>query len=281
MTDSLTLAEAVPLGTVYLQRLLEDAGVRSLVIKGPAFVVLGVRRPRQSNDVDLLIHPDDRARTACVLESANWMSISYRLPAALDAFAYSKTYRHPLFPASVDVHHAFLGLLRWPAAFEEMWDRRSAVEIAHAAVVTPSKEDALVVEALNAMKSKRPRDWPLAVEKVVAGSSDVDVARLEEATISLGASESVATLITAVGGTPVPEPTTPGYRRWVSEAGGDRRRLLLRHMILRAPWALPSFVWQQITLSRAQAQFWADAHRVEFRSRGQILLLRAKKLIGL
>ena len=61
MSEPLTLAEAVPLGTVYLQRLLVSAGIRSLVIKGPAFVELGVRKPRQSNDIDLMVAPGDRA----------------------------------------------------------------------------------------------------------------------------------------------------------------------------------------------------------------------------
>ena len=64
------LAEAVPLGTVLLQRLLDDAGIRSLVIKGPAFVELGVRRPRQSNDIDLLVAPGDRKAATELLTAA-------------------------------------------------------------------------------------------------------------------------------------------------------------------------------------------------------------------
>lgn len=48
--DPLTMAEAVPLGTVHLQRMLERVGVRSLVIKGPAFVELGVRAPRPKEE---------------------------------------------------------------------------------------------------------------------------------------------------------------------------------------------------------------------------------------
>ena len=38
----LTLAEAVPLGTVLLQRLLDDAGIRSLAIKGPALSLIHI-----------------------------------------------------------------------------------------------------------------------------------------------------------------------------------------------------------------------------------------------
>ena len=58
----LTLAEAVPLGTVLLQRLLDDAGIRSLAIKGPAFVELGVRRPRQSLSLIHISEPTRQVR---------------------------------------------------------------------------------------------------------------------------------------------------------------------------------------------------------------------------
>lgn len=279
MSEPLTLAEAVPLGTAYLQPLLIRSGVRCLVIKGPAFVELGVRRPRQSNDVDLLIHPRDRTHVEFVLRSARWEVISHRLPAVLDDFAYSTTYRHPLFPVSVDVHHAFLGLLNWPDAFDKMWSRRGTTEIAHVESVVPSREDAMVIEALNTLKSKKPHSWPSAGMSIVERAEHFDVARLEEVASSLGASATIAPVITAMGGASVKEPTTYEYRRWMHEAGGDRRRMLLVHLIRRAPWAVPNFMLQQVGLSNERAQTWAAAHGVTFRSRRQIFLLRAKKLL--
>lgn len=107
MSEPLTLAEAVPLGTVHLQRLLAAAGVRSLVIKGPAFAEHGVRRPKQSNDIDLLIHPQDREGMTSALVVAGWTSISHWFPPALDDVVYSTTFRHPLFPVTLDLHHHF------------------------------------------------------------------------------------------------------------------------------------------------------------------------------
>lgn len=115
-SEPLTLAEAVPLGTVYLQRLLERAGVRSLVIKGPAFAELGVRKPRVSNDIDLLIHQDDRTTATEVLAASGWSIISHWFLPALDEVIYSTTFRHALFPSTLDLHHRFSGLFAGAAA---------------------------------------------------------------------------------------------------------------------------------------------------------------------
>ena len=160
MTQPLTLAEAVPLGTVHLQRLLATAGIRSLVIKGPAFVELGVRKPKQSNDIDLLIHPRDRKGMTTTLVAAGWTSISHWFPPALDDVVYSTTFSHPQFPASVDVHHYFTGVFARADGFEVLWERRTEVQIANSRVLTICRAHALLFEALNKFKAVRPETWP-------------------------------------------------------------------------------------------------------------------------
>ena len=126
----LTLAEAVPLGTVLLQRLLDDAGVRSLVIKGPAFAQLGVRKPKHSNDIDLLVAPEDRTRATEALAQAGWSIISHWFPPALDDVIYSTTFRHVQFPSTLDLHHHFSGFFA-DDAFDALWCSRSCVAVAH------------------------------------------------------------------------------------------------------------------------------------------------------
>lgn len=119
--DEVTIDEAVPLVTVRLQRLLADRAVRALVFKGPAFVALGFRLPRRSNDFDLLIHPGERDAAWSALRAAGWESVTPTYPASTDPFYFSVTFAHRLSPGTLDLHHRILGLMRDPGeVFEAM-----------------------------------------------------------------------------------------------------------------------------------------------------------------
>ncbi|WP_435203073.1 nucleotidyltransferase family protein [Janibacter sp. GS2] len=269
--EPLTVAEAVPIGTVHLQRMLDGVGVRSLAIKGPAFVALGVRPPRQSNDIDLLIHEDDRATATEALAGAKWSVISHWFPSALDEIIYSTTFRHALFPVTLDLHHRFSGLLTGAAAFETLWDRRTQVEVAHQAVVTVGREHALVLEALNAMKLLEEGRRAASAARVVSAAEHFDAAEVAEAALSVGARHTAAPLITALGGGAPVDPPPPGYRRWQARGARNSTRDLIVDLIRRAPGQIPRVVWQQLTLDPATARFWAHAHGLAYRSRWQIL----------
>lgn len=273
----LTLAEAVPLGTVLLQRLLDDAGIRSLVIKGPAFVELGVRRPKHSNDIDLLIHPDDRERVAGLLEVARWQSISHWFPPALDDVIYSVTYAHPSFPASVDVHHYYSGVFARADAFESMWAQRVSVDMAHAQVVTMPSAHALIFEALNKFKAVGVDQWDATARAVVDAAQWRDLEHVRRAAEELGATESASALIAALGG-PRAAHTSPEFRRWAKEAGRFRSRIYFWRIVTRSPQSIPIVLWQQINLPEKHARWWAEAHGVPYRSRRQVLWLRLRGL---
>ncbi|MGN7246439.1 nucleotidyltransferase family protein [Janibacter anophelis] len=245
MSEPLTLAEAVPLGTVHLQRLLTCAGIRSLVIKGPAFVELGVRKPRQSNDIDLLVAPEDRDAAVQALTSAGWSRQSAWYPRTLDDVTYSITFSHDLFPVTVDLHHRFAGLLS-ESAFEELWGRRAVVEIAEVETHAPSRVDAFVIEALNAMKAKVPSEWAAAANRVVANSSPVEAEAVIWVAESLGARETAAPVIEVLGGPQLSQPRSPEYSRWARESGSNRPRLLLSYLLRRAPWAFPRVIWDRV-----------------------------------
>ena len=269
----LTLAEAVPLGTVLLQRLLDDAGVRSLVIKGPAFVELGVRKPKQSNDIDLLVAPEDRTAATEALARAGWSIISHWFPPALDDVIYSTTFRHPQFPSTLDLHHHFSGFFA-DDAFEALWRDRREVEVAHQGVTVPSREHALVVEGLNATKMLSADERPAAAQRVAEVAGEVDVVALERAADAVGARHTAAPVVTALGG---PEPTTqppPGFEHWVERGARNSGRELVRDILRRAPRHAPRVVWEQLTLDPFVARFWAQTHGVPYRSPLQILWVR-------
>lgn len=200
--EDLTLAEAVPLGTVLLQRLLADAGVRSFAIKGPAFVELGVRAPKESHDVDLFIHPADRAAAAACLTGAGWFVLGYDLPPEIDDIIYSTTYGHDMLPCTVDVHHVYPGLLADPGlVFEALWSERTSVPLAGAQVMAPAAEHALIIEALHRLRSAEEQQWGDAAERVVAGlRRPFDPLTVVAAADEVGARWSVAPVVSALGG---------------------------------------------------------------------------------
>lgn len=277
--ESLSVAEAVPLGTVHLQQLLERVGVRSLVLKGPAFVELGVRAPRQSNDIDLLVHQDDRASATEALTDSGWSIISHWFPPALDDIIYSTTLRHPLFPVTLDLHHRFSGLLAGAAAFDALWQRRTQVTLAQQLVTTVGREHALIIEALNATKVVAYERRAGVAARVAEQVEDVDVAEVTVAARSVGARHTAAHLIEALGGGAPTEPAPPGYRRWRERGSRSTGRHLLGEIVRRAPMHMPRVVWQQLTLDPDIARFWAHTHGVPYRHRWQILWLRARRVL--
>lgn len=276
----LTLAEAVPLGTVMLQRLLDDAGIRSLVIKGPAFVELGVRKPKQSNDIDLLVAPEDRTVATEVLVQAGWSIISHWFPPALDDVIYSTTFRHPQFPATLDLHHHFSGLLS-EGAFEALWRSRTSVVVAHHDVVTVGREHALIIEGLNAIKMLEDGSRAEAARRVVDAAVEVEVGpgAVEAAARAVGARHTAAPLITALGGSEPSEPAPESYRQWVDRGARNSSLDLVRDILQRAPGHAPRVVWEQLTLDPYVARFWALTHGVPYSSPQQILWVRVRRAV--
>lgn len=274
--DELTLAEAVPLATVLLQRLLADAGVRSLAIKGPGFVELGVRTPKHSNDIDLLVHPDDRTAASEALAQAGWSIISHWFPPALDDIIYSTTFRHPQFPSTLDLHHHFSGFFAGDA-FDALWRSRTCVAVAHHDVVTVGREHALIIEGLNAIKMLEEGSRAEAADRVVRAVTDVDVDAVAAAAESVGARHTAAPLITVLGGGSPSGPPPPGYDQWVRRGARNSGRDLISDILRRAPGQAPRVVWEQLTLDPDVARFWAQTHGVPYRSPQQVLWVRVRR----
>lgn len=263
----LTLAEAVPLGTVLLQRLLDDAGIRSLVIKGPAFVELGVRKPKQSNDIDLLIHPDDRPASHERLVAAGGRKVSSWLPSELDDVIHSTTWRHPSYPVTVDLHHGFAGVLTGAEAFNVLWNSRTAVSIGHSEVPSPGREHALVLEALNRFKSFPLEEGDSLARRVVASAAGCDLAAVAAAAASMGAEHTAAPLIRALGGRSPESAPNRRYRAWVQDAGRSSRTVIWYRLMMRAPHHLPRMLWMMVLPHGEASRHWADIHGKEYRGR--------------
>lgn len=278
--NSLSLAEAVPLVTVLLQRLLEVGGVRALAIKGPGFAQLGVRTPRLSNDVDLLIHPEDRSAAAEKLVAAGWRPVVQAdLPAVLDEVFYSTTFWHPMLPTSVDVHHHFPGLLcDDDATFEALWRERSSVTLAHQEVPAPSAAAALVMETVNLLRSLPEPAWDSAAATLAPRAPEIPVEELVATARQIGASCTAASLIRARGGQDECLPG-PAFERWRTECGPDSFRRFVGRVVRRHPRSVPRVVARHLVPSRSSAEHWAAVRGLSYEGRWQVARHRASALL--
>lgn len=282
MSDTLELVEAVPLGVAVVCRLLSRCGIRVLAVKGPAFAALGTRAPRESHDIDVLVHPADRDRAATALHDAGWQRVSYWFPRQVDDLVYSTTFVHPTLPCPADVHHRFKGLFAPPAeAFDRLWARRTQVEVAHQSVPVPCLADAVVLETVNRLGDAGKEQWPAVSGEIAerARQCGLGAEEMAGAADALGAEHSVAHVVTALGG---PAPTSPPpvvFLRWQERSGRPPGPALALAIVRRAPLSLPLVVWTQLRLPEASARLWATSAGVPYQGRARSLAGRVNRLV--
>lgn len=276
MSESLTLAESVSLAAAHVQRLLRDDGVRSLLIKGPAFTMLGIRPERVSNDVDILIPPDDVERATAAMVAAGWTKMSVDFPRQLDSVAYSTTLRHPYYMSSVDMHHTFSGIGPGGRPFERLWATRTTVSLAHVSVDVPSFEHSLVIEALNIFKSTRPEEWASQAALVIEGAHAAEASGVASAARDVGADWTAAPLVRALGGEVANHPLTLRERHWQWSAGRAYSIRVASYCLVAAPHRLPRVLWHVTMLNDESARLWAELRGQTYRSRRQVMGLRLR-----
>ncbi len=115
------MAAAVP-----AVRALREAGIEVVLLKGAALAAtvyphLGAR---PFGDVDLLVRPEEFARTGATLMTIGWTSSS--LPGPADAIAHARSYAGPS-RGLIDVHRYLLPDTPWPEVDDPLWKRRVPV----------------------------------------------------------------------------------------------------------------------------------------------------------
>ncbi|TDX81163.1 putative nucleotidyltransferase-like protein [Rathayibacter sp. PhB151] len=246
--------EAVPLLTAFVHRRAETAGLRALALKGPIADADGLRPPRASGDVDVLVPPEDAPRLVALLAGDGWTERPWPDAPTL-AQKHSRSYRHPDWPVDIDVHWRWPGFLAPAAeAFESLWNRRRTVEIAGRPVATVGVADMALILALHSLRDAwqitdprrtGPSDYELLVDAVAARPALH--APLRDAAESLGAVPTAAPFLHALG-----VPARAG------EAPADQLR-----------------AWRLGALSRHAAAGWVEALRAAPAARRPALLRRA------
>lgn len=203
MDKDFGLGEASELAHALVARVLADAGIRALLLKGPVATRQGLRPHRTSTDVDVLCDPELVAVAESVLDALGWER--YHGPGS-DMRAirmHATTYCIPGWPCTVDVHNHFPGLLApAPEAFEHLWADRVEVELAHQPVPAPSPEDHFVVLGAHLLRGLAKDEEASAVELVRTawdGLGRTAQARVPARARALGAVETLRPLIESLG----------------------------------------------------------------------------------
>lgn len=125
-----TPEEAASLLHALCERVAVDTGTRVLAIKGPVVAMQGLRKPRVSADIDILVHPDDLTSFVDRMHGIGWhRAVEPTSPRLVRS--HSINLLHNYWPLGVDVHHYFPGFLAPDdEVFEVLWSRRAHYTLA-------------------------------------------------------------------------------------------------------------------------------------------------------
>lgn len=240
---SFPLATSVDLAHAWTSWLLEVEGIRALFIKGPGLSHHGLRQPRVSSDVDVLVSPAHAGRFVEALRRNGWVEREERSERAIYV-AHSITLIHESWPCDIDVHHTFPGFLADPQeTFDALWARRVELTLAHRAVPVPDRLGSLLIVGLHALRSRNTdprhgRELDYLLTRVPI--DDDERAELSALAIATGCDRTLRTVLTALD---VPPPADPSVSR------GDAAAL--REWELRvASGASTGYMW--LTMLRRQ-----------------------------
>lgn len=260
---SLSLAESTPLATALAHSLARRAQVRVLTLKGPQAAADGLRPPRPSYDVDLLIDPTQLDQYMGVLAQVGWEARpTSGFPVLLSPHSVSLT--HPGWSVDIDLHWNWPGYLSPDASvFEELWSNRRTEILAGAPVTVTGMADSALILALHVLREssnltsvqRRAREYDYLVEFV--NRDPALRAAIPERARLLHAERTAEPFLSALGfETPQPQPLTPEserqLREWRLHQGADHAVAGWVHQIRQAPlWLKPVVAWQAVFPSPA------------------------------
>nr|WP_236685362.1 nucleotidyltransferase family protein [Demequina salsinemoris] len=241
-----------------VSRVAEKRGIRALTVKGPAAGHYGLRPPRVSADADVLIEPARFDEMLEALKEVGWAERHVsRLTDSL--VLHSVTVISKQWPCDIDVHVMFPGFLKDAGeVFEELWQRREALEIAGQPVEITDRASSILIAGLHGLRSPsqvaRHRDETLALaERIVPELSDADYRDLVALAAKLGAADT-ARPIFVNRNDGLPPSTGPGVDPALDEwrlrsASGGGRAGQIANAMRHAGWRdrlrlLREYIWR-------------------------------------
>ena len=199
-TTALALGEAAPLAQAWLARVARQYGINAIFIKGAGLALHGLRAPRTSSDVDVLVEQSNMGAIREILLRHGW---SPRPTQFLDHHrpAHSESFVHPYWPCDLDVHWRFPGFLAPnDVVFNSLWTRRVSANVANAQCSIPDWDSSVLLLALHSLRSSKAHTRHNAefvgLVQVVSSSR---VRRLIELARQTGAVETLQPFWHAIG----------------------------------------------------------------------------------
>lgn len=257
--SEVALAEAVPLAHALVGRVAADEGVRVLFIKGPTAQLQGLRVPRSSLDVDVLVDPARRQLLADRLTALGWVDEHpYTSPTLLPMHAL--THRHPGWACELDLHDRFPGFFAdHQLVFDRLWERRTSVEVAGQPIPCPDAAGHTLVLALHALRDPhdpgKALDLTRLVERVRESATDESLRDLAELAADLGAADTAAPFLDRVGAPTVGRGALrPADRRaWDLRTDPDASVTGWVDELRGLPWrSRPRFLWYAAFLTEEE-----------------------------
>lgn len=256
---SLDLDEGVPLGYALVARIAADHEIPVLAIKGPTLSQLGLRAPRRSLDIDVLVDPARLNELLGALSRAGWGRFAAGGPSGQVIPPHSVPLTHESWPAEIDVHHYFPGFLADPAVvFGVLWRDRTVVDLAGQQVVVPSRPASAAVALLHLLRggARRERELDQLVSHLSAALSPDEGRTLAQLAAETAADGTLAPALGRLGlaRTDHLETSEPANAAWelARRSGGAHTvgwLLTFRHSPVHT-W--PRLAWRALWLTETE-----------------------------
>ena len=251
----LTNSEAIPLAYALCARLADDLGIRIIAIKGPVLAHHGLRDPRVSADIDMLVHPDDMPAFRAAMNDAGWFTApESEVPKLLTHHSVNLLNEH--WPIGLDLHVYFPGFLA-PAeeVFEELWRRRDHLTFAGHEVWVTDRASSAAIAALHYLRSVYRPTNASALARLVEKSRTVFADREAAADLlvcaqSTGSVRTLGPYLDQLGLDTVPVHPAEESEYAVWARGTTAHPHLAWWIEFRAmpPWKWPGFLWHGLML---------------------------------
>jgi hypothetical protein len=267
LTTPLRTPEAVTLAHAVVAEVAAAREIRVLFIKGPSAAWWGLREPRVSADVDVLVEPARLTELVDALADVGWHE--RQMPAVPRIVPlHSATLINASWSCDLDVHSCFPGIFAAATeAFDRMWESRAQMPIAGVTVPVPSRAMSACILALHDLRhptsTRAVRELPRLVERVrdVLGADAVD--EIAQAARLLRARTPLAPFLADIGVDVVePDLSDVEERLWdqmVAERTSPSIAWL--HALRRAPWhRRPAVLWAALTFVNPTDQDHGDPY---------------------
>lgn len=220
--------DADTLLSVWTQHFADARGIRQILIKGRALAFHGLRTPRASADVDVLVDPARFDEYCTLLLDDGWEEIPATFVKAFFTL-HSRTFFRAGWPNTLDVHRFFPGFLaRSDHVFEALWERRMTMRVGYRDCVIGDHATNTLVLALHSLRSSsKNQRHVLELENLIArGVSAVQGLEIAELAERTGSAAPLAGVLEKLGLPVQVDPATyrsDAYQDWaqiVAEANG-------------------------------------------------------------